>query len=69
MLFNINKDNYEPAMSRNDVVAAASAAVRETGLDHGVLVAAALPHPPEVAVADTFRTRAVPRAAPVQTVA
>ena len=56
-------------MSRNDVVAAASAAVRETGLDHGVLVTAALPHPPEVAVADTFRTRAVPRAAPVQTVA
>lgn len=56
-------------MLRTDVVAAVSAAVGDTGLDHGVLKAAGLPHPAEVTVADSLRAGAVMRAASVQTVA
>ena len=55
-------------MSRTDIVAAVSTAVRETGLDHRVLIAAGLPHPAQVTVADTLRARAMMRAAAVQTV-
>ena len=55
-------------MPRTDVVAAVSAAVGETGLDHGVLKAAGLPHPAQVTVADSFRAGAMMRTAPVQTV-
>ena len=56
-------------MPRADVVAAVSAAVGETGLDHRVLIATGLPHPAQVTVADSLRAGAVMRAAPVQTVA
>ncbi len=55
-------------MSRTDIVAAVSTAVWETGLDHRVLIAAGLPHPAQVTVADTLRARAMMRAAAVQTV-
>ena len=56
-------------MPRTDVVAAVSAAVWETGLDHGVLRAAGLPHPAQVTEADSLRAGAMMWAAPVQTVA
>ena len=41
-------------MSRTDIVAAVSTAVWEAGLEHGVLIAAGLPHPAQVTVTHSF---------------
>ena len=55
-------------MPRTDVVAAVSAAVWETGLDHGVLRAAGLPHPTKITVADSSRAGSMMGTTSVQTI-